>query len=398
MELKKKVPEVRFKGFSGEWEEQELGKLFDITSASRVHKNEWTESGIPFFRSSDVVADYKGQENIKAFISYELYKELSSKTGCVQKNDILVTGGGSIGIPYLVKNDEPLYFKDADLLWLKNGNIINGNFLYTFFSTLGFRRYVNSITHIGTISHYTVEQAKLTPFKVPVRAEQDKIGDYLLKLDQLITLHQKKYNKLTNIKKAMLEKMFPKNGADVPEIRFEGFEGKWEEREVNDIADRYDNLRVPITSTNRIPGNTPYYGANGIQDYVKGYTHNGDFILIAEDGANDLKNYPVQYVKGQIWVNNHAHVLQAKMQIADNKFLKYAFSQISFEPILVGGGRAKLNAQTMMKIKISFSLDIKEQQKIGTYFQKLDQLITLQQTQIEKLKNLKKACLEKMFV
>ncbi|MGH2143920.1 restriction endonuclease subunit S, partial [Enterococcus faecalis] len=84
-------------------------------------------------------------------------------------------------------------------------------------------------------------------------------------------------------------------------------------------ANRYDNLRVPITASKRISGNTPYYGANGIQDFVEGYTHDGEFILVAEDGANDLKDYPVQYVNGKVWVNNHAHVLQAKQSIANNK-------------------------------------------------------------------------------
>ncbi len=202
------VPEIRLRGFSGAWVKRKLGDLLDITSASRVHKNEWTESGVPFFRSSDVVADYKGTENNKAFISFELYEELSKKAGCVQKNDLLVTGGGSIGIPYLVKTNKPLYFKDADLLWLKKTNNINGYFLYTFFSTLAFRRYVNRITHIGTISHYTIEQAKSTPIIVPEKAEQDKIGEYLLKIDNLITLHQRELEKLKNIKKACLEKMF----------------------------------------------------------------------------------------------------------------------------------------------------------------------------------------------
>ena len=71
----------------------------------------------------------------------------------------------------------------------------------------------------------------------------------------------------------------------------------------------------------RVAGTTPYYGANGIQDYVDGYTHDGEFILVAEDGANDLKNYPVKCVKGRIWVNNHAHVLQGKYDCADNQFL-----------------------------------------------------------------------------
>jgi len=397
MAEKKNKPEIRFKGFTDVWEQRELGELLGITSACRVHKNEWTGSGVPFFRSSDVVADYKGLENNKAFISFELYEELSNKSGCVQKNDLLVTGGGSIAIPYLVKTNEPLYFKDGDLLWLKNSNNINGYFLYTFFSTLAFRGYVNSITHIGTISHYTIEQAKSTPIKVPEKEEQDRIGEYLTNLDSLITLHQRKYNKLVTIKKAMFEKMFPKNGADVPEIRFNGFADAWEQTALNLLADRYDNLRVPITATDRISGSIPYYGANGIQDYVEGYTHNGEFILVAEDGANDLKNYPVQYVNGKIWVNNHAHVLQAKNRIADNKFLKYAISQTNIEPYLVGGGRAKLNAETMMKIEISAPTNIQEQEIIGSYFKQYDNLITLHQRELEKLKNIKKACFEKMF-
>lgn len=390
-------PVVRFVGFADDWEQCALGELLCITSASRVHKNEWTESGVPFFRSSDVVADYKGKENNKAFISFELYEKLSNKSGRVQKNDLLVTGGGSIGIPYLVKSNEPFYFKDADLLWLKNDNNINGYFLYSFFSTSVFRRYVNSITHIGTISHYTIEQAKSTPIKVPDKKEQDKIGEFFLQLDNLITQYLEKCNKLAILKKAMLKKMFPQDGSYVPEIRFEGYAEAWEMPELNILVDRYDNLRVPITAIDRVPGNTPYYGANGIQDYVEGFTHDGEFILIAEDGANDVKNYPVQFVKGKIWVNNHAHVIQAKKNIADNLYLKYAISQTNIEPFLVGGGRAKLNADTMMKISILAPSDIQEQKKIGNYFLQTDKLITLYQNKVKKLKNIKKACLEKMF-
>ena len=182
-----------------------------------------------------------------------------------------------------------------------------------------------------------------------------------------------------------------------PEIRFTGFTDAWEQRELNAWADRYDNLRVPITASDRVPGSTPYYGANGIQDYVEGYTHDGEFILVAEDGANDLKNYPVQYVKGRIWVNNHAHVLQARKEIADNKFLKYVISQTNIEPYLVGGGRAKLNADTMMRICIIAPANLEEQKQLGTLFQRLDNLITLHQRKLLKLKNVKKAMLEKMF-
>ena len=171
----------------------------------------------------------------------------------------------------------------------------------------------------------------------------------------------------------------------------------WEQRKVREVADRYDNLRIPVAANLRIPGSTPYYGANGIQDYVDGYTHEGEFILVAEDGANDLKNYPVKCVKGRIWVNNHAHVLQGKNEIADNKFLAFAISQADIESLLVGGGRAKLNAETLMEIDLLLP-EKQEQVSIGNYFSNLDNLITLHQRELEKLKNLKKACLEKMFV
>ena len=232
---------------------------------------------------------------------------------------------------------------------------------------------------------------------LPSKDEQTQIGSYLTNLDNLITLHQHKYDKLTNAKKSMLEKMFPKNGSNVPVIRFKGFTEAWEQRKVKEITYRYDNLRIPVAASLRVAGKTPYYGANGIQDYVEGYTHDGEFILVAEDGANDLKNYPVKCVKGRIWVNNHAHVLQGKCDCADNQFLAYAISQADIESLLVGGGRAKLNAETLMDIELLLpSKD--EQTQIGSYLTNLDNLITLHQRKLEKLKNIKKSMLEKMFI
>ena len=155
-------------------------------------------------------------------------------------------------------------------------------------------------------------------------------------------------------------------------------------------------MRIPVAASLRVAGKTPYYGANGIQDYVEGYTHDGEFILVAEDGANDLKNYPVKFVKGRIWVNNHAHVLQGKFDYANNQFLAYAISQANIESHLVGGGRAKLNAETLMDIEL-FLPSKDEQIQIGRYLANIDNLITLHQRKYEKLTNAKKSMLEKMF-
>ena len=182
----------------------------------------------------------------------------------------------------------------------------------------------------------------------------------------------------------------------VPELRFRGFSDEWEQRKVTDIANRFDNLRIPVAANLRIPGSTPYYGANGIQDYVEGFTHEGEFVLVAEDGANDLKNYPVKCVNGRIWVNNHAHVLQSKPEMADNKFLAYSISQADIEALLVGGGRAKLNAEVMMGIDL-FVPSVQEQVAIGSYLTQLDNLITFHQRKYDRLKNVKKSMLEKMF-
>lgn len=181
-----------------------------------------------------------------------------------------------------------------------------------------------------------------------------------------------------------------------PSYRFAGYTEAWEQRKLGEVADRYDNLRVPVSANERISGSTPYYGANGIQDYVDGYTHDGEFILIAEDGASDLKDYPVQYVNGKVWVNNHAHVIQGKHDLTKNLFLLFAVKRINIEPFLVGGGRAKLNSDVMMKLPLHLS-SLPEQTAIGSFFQDIDQLISLQQRKLEVLKEQKKTYLKLLF-
>lgn len=185
-------------------------------------------------------------------------------------------------------------------------------------------------------------------------------------------------------------------GKNVPAIRFAGFDNIWEGAKLSNLADRYDNFRIPVAASQRIAGNTPYYGANGILDYVDGYTHDGEFILVAEDGANNLKNYPVQFVSGKIWVNNHAHVLQEKKNISNNLFLKYSISCSDIESILVGGTRAKLTSLNMMDIFLRYP-ELSEQKLIGKFYYHIDSIIDFNQQKLTKLQNFKQAMLEKMF-
>ncbi|WP_051608400.1 restriction endonuclease subunit S [Snodgrassella communis] len=239
--------------------------------------------------------------------------------------------------------------------------------------------------------------AKIRVFTPLNIEEQYNIGNFFQKLDNLINTQQKKLEKAKTLKSAYLTEMFPNEGELKPRLRFNSFINAWHIKDINDLANRYDNFRIPITASNRKIGLTPYYGANGIQDYVQGFTHDGEYILIAEDGANDFKNYPVQYVKGKIWVNNHAHVLQGKIGICDNKFLMNAFKNINIEPYLVGGSRAKLNSDTMMNISLKVP-NQQEQTKIGNFFKLLDDKIALEQKKLDKLKNIKQAYLNEMFV
>ena len=309
------------------------------------------------------------------------------------KGDLLYTWSASFG-PHIWLGDKVIYHYH---IWKV---VLSEYILKDFALQILEKDKQNILSHPNgsTMIHVTKVDMENKQICIPCLAEQQKIGNFFKYLDETITLHQRKLESMKLLKKSLLQKMFPKSGETVPEVRFPGFTDAWEQRKLDKIANRYDNLRIPVTASDRISGTTPYYGANGIQDYVKGFTHDGEFVLIAEDGANDLHNYPVQYVNGKVWVNNHAHVLQGINGLVDTRFLGYAFSQVNMEAILVGGSRAKLNASDLMKIEIRLPRLMQEQQHIATFLHSLDQTITLHQRKVEALQKLKKSLLQQMFV
>ena len=386
--MSKKSPQLRFEGFTDDWEQRKLGELTTSFSGGTpsAGNSSYYKGDIPFIRSGEINSD-----KTELFLTEAGLKNSSAKM--VSVGDILYAlygaTSGEVGISQIngAINQAILAIKPCDgynshflMQWLKlqKQKIID--------------KYLQGGQ--GNLSGSIVKNLVLN---VPSYEEQEKIGSFFKQLDETIALHQRKLDLLKEQKKGFLQKMFPKNGSKVPELRFAGFADDWEERKLSDIADRFDNLRVPITASERKSGDTPYYGANGIQDYVEGFTHDGEFILVAEDGANDLKNYPVQYVNGKVWVNNHAHVLQGKNTITDNKFLMNSIKNFNIEPFLVGGGRAKLNADVMMKLNILLPT-FDEQEKIGSFFKQLDDTIALHQRKLDLLKEQKKGFLQKMFV
>ena len=417
MTKEKGIPQIRFSGFTDTWEQRKFSELTEIRSASRVHKEEWQSSGVPFYRSSDVMAALNGTENEKAFISEELYEKLSAVSGKLEKGDVLVTGGGSVGKPYIVPNNEPLYTKDADLLWIKNNENLDPYFVYTFFFSPTFTDYLNSVSHVGTIAHYTITQLGETPITLPCVSEQQKIGDYFRNLDSLITLHQRKYDKLTKVKKAMLEKMFPENGSSYLEIRFKGFTDAWEQRKFSELTEIRSASRVHKEEWQS--SGVPFYRSSDVMAALNGTENEKAFIseelyeklsavsgklekgdVLVTGGGSVGKPYIVPnneplYTKDAdlLWIKNNENL--------DPYFVYTFFFSPTFTDYLNSvshvGTIAHYTITQLGETPITLPC-VSEQQKIGDYFRNLDSLITLHQRKLEKLKNIKKACLEKMFV
>lgn len=399
---KAKEPQLRFKGFTDAWEQRKLGETLAELKSGLSRMLSDVDIGLPVVRANNI---NEGQFDMRSDVKYWYQNDpqgAKTENYLVKEGDILINfinSEAKMGTATIVQSElerETIY--TTNILKAQTNDDYDNNFWFALTLTNDYKNDIKRITKpaVNQASFTTVDFKELI-YYFPSFGEQRKIGECFKNLDHLITLHQRKCDLLSKAKKTLLQKMFPKNGETTPEIRFKRFMDVWEQRKVKNVADRYDNLRVPIAANLRVAGSIPYYGANGIQDYVEGFTHDGEFVLVAEDGANDLKNYPVKYVKGRIWVNNHAHVLKGKTNICNNRFLACSISQAEIESLLVGGGRAKLNADTMMNITLSLPT-LEEQDQIGGFFQRLDHLITLHQHELEKLQNIKKSCLKMMFV
>jgi type I restriction enzyme S subunit len=270
----------------------------------------------------------------------------------------------------------------------------------------------------ATINQITAGAFKRMSFSFPDADEQTQIGSYFQQLDKLISLHQAKVNKLTNLKKAMLEKMFPKAGADVPEIRFKGFEGAWVEKALSDFgiatsgtsieSEFSDDGKYKVISIGSYSENSTYtdQGIRAIESEktIKRVLNKDDLAMVLNDktlSGNIIGRVLKVEHSGSYVYNQRTQRIEPDKVNYDAIFLY----QLLNAPLI----RKKIfkNAQGNTQIYVNWSKvkelkylipELHEQKKIGLYFQSLDKLITLQQTELEKLNNLKKACLEKMFV
>ena len=387
-----KTPAIRFKGFTDTWEQHKLGEVADIVGGGTpsTSNDDYWDGDIDWYAPAEI-ADQIYVASSERKITQQGYDNSSAKM--LPVGTVLFTSRAGIGKTAILRKEGCTNQGFQSIV--PHINELDSYFIFSRSEEM--KRYGETVGAGSTFVEVSGKQMANMELMMPITMEEQvTIGSFFSNLDFLITLHQRKCDKLIQFKAAMLKKMFPQNGADKPEIRFKGFTDAWEQRKVQDDADRFDNLRIPVAANLRVHGTTPYYGANGIQDYVEGFTHDGEFVLVAEDGANDLKNYPVKCVNGRIWVNNHAHVLQGKAGIADNSFLAFAISQSDIESLLVGGGRAKLNAEALMSIEFRLPC-LQEQYRIGEYLTQLDNLITLHQRKCDKYKSIKSGLIRKLF-
>ena len=347
-----------------------MGELVDRV----VRKNINNESTLPL----TISAQYGLVDQITYFNNRVASRDVSNYY-LVLNGEFAYNKSTSDGYPFGAVKRLDLYEKGVlSTLYIvfspKKEQQIDSDYLTVFFDTDRWHKGVAERAAEGARNHGLLNISAEDFFDIDLSVpkdivEQKQIGAFIRQLDNLITLHQRECISFAGRADWLILTANKKRTTS-----------SWEQRKVQDVADRFDNLRIPVAANLRVHGTTPYYGANGIQDYVEGFTHDGEFVLVAEDGANDLKNYPVKCVNGRIWVNNHAHVLQGKAGISDNSFLAFAISQSDIESLLVGGSRAKLNAETLMSIEFKLPC-LQEQYRIGEYLTQLDHLITLHQRQ-----------------
>ena len=197
---------VRLPGYSAPWKLCTLGNIMNITSVKRIHQSDWTDDGVRFLRARDIVAAFNDEEpEDYLFISRDKYDEYSAISGKVSVGDLLVTGVGSIGVPYLVRDNNPLYFKDGNVIWFQNQGKIDGDYFFYTFSGSAIQNYIRDSAGIGTVGTYTIESGKKTPIWIPSEEEQKAIANVIKNADQEVMLCKKELEAWQEKKKSLMQ-------------------------------------------------------------------------------------------------------------------------------------------------------------------------------------------------
>ena len=374
------------------WEQRKLGELVDVCSG-RDYKH-LSEGTIPVYGTGGYML------SVNDALSYD-------------RDAIGIGRKGTIDRPYILK--APFWTVDT-LFYAIPREKVDLNYAFDIFQNIDWKKKDES-TGVPSLSKTAINDIDVL---APKHDEQQIIGQFFAAIDNLITLHQRKFEKLTNVKKSMLEKMFPQNGSSYPEIRFKGFTDPWEQRKLGDIseiktgpfgstlhADDYVSDGTPIITTEHFKTGALPRSKNGLpqvsdSDYKRltAYTLDDGDIVFSRVGSVDINALITPFQSNWLF---SGRVLRVRPQTdISSKFLHTRLETESIKTDIrtraVGQTMPSINTEILKITPLVLPSSAAEQEQIGSYFAALDNLITLHQRELEKLQNIKKSMLEKMFV
>ncbi|QTQ18551.1 restriction endonuclease subunit S [Bifidobacterium bifidum] len=387
-----KVPAIRFAGFTDPWEQRKFSDIVDVCSGKDYKHLE--EGPIPVYGTGGFMT------SVDEALSYD-------------RDAVGIGRKGTIDKPYLLK--APFWTVDT-LFYAIPKSDMDLEFVHCSFLNVDWKSKDES-TGLPSLSKEAINE---TIALVPSFNEQSRLGEFFSDLDSLITLHQRKYDKLVVFKKSMLEKMFPKDGEPVPEIRFAGFTDPWEQRKLGDVADiktgpfgtllhaeDYVDDGIPIVTTEHFKTGALPKDKEGIPQVseedakrLEQYRAKEGDILFSRVGSVDAN---AQVFAGQDGWLFSGRVLRARpdLTLVSSAYLHYELETEEVKSSVisraVGGTMASINTEILFQTPIFIPAKMTEQNKIGSTCARLDSLITLHQRKLELLQNIKKSLLDKMF-
>ncbi len=411
-----KVPAIRFAGFTDPWEQRKLGELgFAQSGIGFPDAEQGGAEGTPFFKVSDM--NTPGNEYELAASKNYVTAEQIARMGWHPLNQVPAIFFAKVGAAVMLNRkrlvNEPFLLDNNTMAFSMDSSLLDTQFGQSLFERLD----LTSLIQVGALPSFNSSDVESISVSLPsTMDEQRQIGQYLCNLNTLITLHQRKYDKLVIFKKSMLEKMFPKDGESVPEIRFAGFTDPWEQRKLGDVASSFDyGLNAAATEYD---GQNKYLRITDIDDETHEFSKSdlttpladlamsadyllkeGD-LLFARTGASVGKTYLYRQFDGMVYFAGF--LIRARIgEGADPEFAYQATLTDAYKKYVAitsqRSGQPGVNAQEYADYQLMLPSKT-EQQQIGMTLRSLDDLITLHQRKLELLQNIKKSLLDKMFV
>lgn len=403
-----KKPEIRFQGYNDEWEEKDLGELsesFEYGLNAAAKEYDGINKYIRITDIDDESRQFKMSELTSPNTNINMAEKYKLKTGDI----LFARTGASVGKTYIYNDNDGLVYYAGFLIRARTKKEFNSYFIFQNTLTEKYNKFIRLTSQRSGQPGVNAQEYSEYKIIIPSPAEQSQIGIFFQKIDTLISLRQKKLEKLKNTKKAFLNKMFPKEGSDVPEIRFEGFSGKWERMKLKDISlyfnggsfekDINENGRFELVTLKSVDMSGNLVSSGRFVDVQVPTLNKGTLVMILSEQSPGLLGMTAQIPTDDKYILNQRVAEIRPNERIDSYFLSMAIN-INQKYFSSRGAGTKVQNITKSNVE-NYEImcpSKTEQTKIGNFFQTLDRLIGLQEKEIEKLKELKKAFLEKMFV